>query len=117
MFKYSIQKLFTAVIVIIISSYLFASGDVTEAKFKVEGICGMCKERIEKSLKIKEVKFARWDKKTKELKVAFLSEKITADSLMKRVASTGHDNEKFKATDEVYNTLHKCCLYREQSSH
>ncbi|MCX7874768.1 MAG: hypothetical protein N2321_01235 [Melioribacteraceae bacterium] len=93
---------------------LFAQENkVVESEFKVFGNCGMCKTRIENSLKIKEVKFARWDKNSKILKVAYLSDKITLDSLMHRVAIVGHDNEKYKADDAVYSKLPKCCLYRD----
>ncbi|PKL84039.1 MAG: ATPase [Ignavibacteriae bacterium HGW-Ignavibacteriae-3] len=86
---------------------------VTEAKFNVDGVCGMCKSRIEKVLKIEEVKLAKWDKGAKIVKVAFLSSKITLDSLQRRIASIGHDTEKFKAPDSVYANLPKCCLYRD----
>lgn len=106
---------------LLIISFLFISlisaqeNKITEAEVKVSGNCGMCKTRIENSLKIKEVKFARWDKNTKILKVAYLSDKISLDSLMHRVAIVGHDNEKYKADDAVYAKLPKCCLYRDNS--
>ncbi|MBX3009422.1 MAG: hypothetical protein KF816_15485 [Melioribacteraceae bacterium] len=86
---------------------------VVETDFKVFGNCNMCKNRIEKAVKISEVKFAKWDKKSKMLKVAFEST-ITADSLQKRIAAVGHDTEKFKANDEVYKNLPGCCLYRDK---
>lgn len=85
---------------------------VQEEKFKVFGNCGMCKERIEKAVKIKEVKYSKWDKKSKILTVAYLSPSITTDSLKKRIAAVGHDTEKFKAPDSVYSALPGCCLYR-----
>lgn len=91
---------------------------VTEAEAKVSGICEMCKSRIEKSVKIKEVKFAKWNKNTKTLKLAFLTPAITLDSILQRVAAAGHDNEKYKAPDEAYTKLHDCCLYRDgQNTH
>jgi Cu(I)/Ag(I) efflux system membrane fusion protein len=73
----------------------------------------MCKTRIEKAVKISEVKFAKWDKKSKMLNVAFEST-ITADSLQKRIAAVGHDTEQFKADKEVYKNLPGCCLYRDK---
>jgi hypothetical protein len=96
----------------LLSSFAFGGETVKEAEFKVSGLCGMCKTRIEKSLKISEVKMAKWDKKSKTLKVAYLSESITLDSLQQRVAAVGHDTEKFKATDATYENLPGCCLYR-----
>lgn len=84
----------------------------TESKLKVLGNCDMCKTRIEKSVNIPEVKYAKWDKHTKNLKVIFETT-VTSDSLLKRIAAFGHDNEKFKAPDSVYKKLPKCCLYRD----
>jgi periplasmic mercuric ion binding protein len=94
-----------------------ASDNIKEEKFKVSGNCGECKTRIEEAMKIKEVKFAKWDKKSKMLTVAFDSKTMTADSLQKLAASVGHDTEKYKASDEVYNNLPSCCLYRTGKAH
>lgn len=87
---------------------------VVKSEFKVFGNCGMCKSHIEKAMKIPEVKFAKWDKKSKMLTVAYLADKISVDSLQQRVAFVGHDTEKFKASNKVYNNLPGCCLYREE---
>lgn len=97
----------------LISSIVFAGDTVKEAQFKVFGNCTMCKTRIEKSMKIDEVKYAKWDKKTKQLKVAYLADKISLDSLQQRIALVGHDTEKFKAADSTYAGLPGCCLYRD----
>jgi hypothetical protein len=91
---------------------LAQDGSPVEAKFKVYGNCGMCKKRIEKAVSINEVKFAKWDKTSKLLTVAYLPEKITLDSLQHRVAAVGHDTDRFKAPDSVYAALPACCLYR-----
>lgn len=108
-------KIFTSTIIpLLLFTFAFAGDTITEEKFKVFGNCGMCKSRIEKTLKINEVTKATWDKKTKMLTVAFKSGAITADSIQQLVASVGHDTEKFKAPDSVYNELPGCCLYREE---
>lgn len=99
------------------SASLFAQEPtVVEAKFHVSGLCGMCKTRIEKALKIKEVKYAKWDKKTKEVFVAYLSPSISVDSLQQRLAAVGHDTERYKAPDAVYAALPSCCLYRDNGT-
>jgi hypothetical protein len=85
---------------------------VKETSIKVFGNCSMCKTRIEKTLKIKEVKMAKWSKQTKMLTVAYLSPAITLDSLQQRLAAVGDDTEKYKADDAVYAALPPCCLYR-----
>jgi copper chaperone CopZ len=97
----------------LLSSFVFSGNTVKEAEFTVSGNCTMCKNRIEKAVKISEVKSVKWDKKTKKLNVAFLSEKITLDSIQQRLAFVGHDTEKFKAADSVYANLPDCCLYRD----
>lgn len=112
------SRILVTLCIILISVSLFAQDEkITEAEYKVSGICGMCKTRIEKAVKIKEVKYAKWDKKNKTLKLAYDSNAVSSDSLLKRVAYAGHDNEKFTAPDSAYAKLHSCCLYREQSSH
>jgi hypothetical protein len=110
------KKLFSLITVLAItaSALLAQEAKVIETEFKVFGNCGMCKTRIEKAMKIDEVKYAKWNKNTKMLKVAFESS-VTADSLHKRVAEVGHDTEKFKAEDDVYAALPKCCLYRDNA--
>ena len=99
---------------ITLSSFLVAQENIVkEAEFKIFGNCNSCKNRIEKSLKIKEVKSANWNKQSKMLSVAYLSPAITVDSLQQRIAAVGHDTEKYKATDSVYAGLPSCCLYRD----
>jgi hypothetical protein len=100
----------------LLSVFAFGGDTVKETEFKVDGVCGMCKARIEKSLKISEVKFAKWDKKSKMLKIAYLSDNITLDSLQRRIAAVGHDTEKYKAETSVYENLPGCCLYRNGES-
>jgi hypothetical protein len=89
--------------------------DVTETEFRVSGNCGQCKTRIEKTVAIKGVKFARWNKTTKILKVAFVTNAVTVDSLQRRIAAVGHDTDAYKAPDAVYETLPACCLYRDHT--
>ncbi|MFA6542045.1 MAG: heavy-metal-associated domain-containing protein [Bacteroidota bacterium] len=107
-------KLFISLSIAFLFSSLAAGGDnIQQTKFKVSGNCEMCENRIEKAVKVKDVKFASWDKKTKMLTVAFNSKTVTADSLQKLIASAGHDTEKYKAPDAVYSALPECCLYRK----
>jgi hypothetical protein len=102
----------------ILSTFAFGGETVKETTFKVDGLCGMCKTRIEKAMKISEVKMAKWDKKSRTLKVAYVDGAITVDSLQQRAAAVGHDTEKYKATTEAYENLPGCCLYRSgEESH
>ena len=79
------------------------------------GNCEECKDRIETALDIEEVKFVKWNKNSKMLKLAYEST-ITLDSLKHRIASVGHDTEGFTASDSVYAKLPGCCLYRDNPS-
>ena len=79
--------------------------------FKVWGKCDMCKTRIEKTVKAEGATSANWDTKTQMLAVTFDPAKTNVESLSKKLASVGHDTEKFKAPDDVYAKLPACCHY------
>lgn len=79
--------------------------------FKVWGKCDMCKARIEKAVKTDGVTSADWNIKTSMLTVTFDPGKTSVDILGKKLATTGHDTEKYRATDEAYSKLPGCCHY------
>jgi copper chaperone CopZ len=79
--------------------------------FKVWGNCGMCKDRIEKAVKTEGAASASWDVKTKMLTVSYNPSKTNVEALDKKLAAVGHDTEKFKADDKVYEALPGCCHY------
>ena len=81
---------------------------------KVNGVCAMCKNRIENgALSVPGVKSATWNEGTKNLKIKYdLFKKDAVENVEKKIASVGHDNEKYKADDKVYNALPDCCHYR-----
>ncbi|MBI5538618.1 MAG: efflux RND transporter periplasmic adaptor subunit [Bacteroidia bacterium] len=81
--------------------------------FKVNGLCEMCKDRIESTAKkISGVNSADWKTETKMLKLTFDKSKTSLVNIQKAIAAVGHDNGKYKAPDEVYNGLPECCKYR-----
>ena len=85
------------------------------ASFEVDGVCLMCKERIEKAcIKTKGVKSAVWNVKTHELNLIFDERKTDVKTIKNRVANVGHDTKEIKASDEAYNSLHGCCKYRDE---
>ena len=81
------------------------------ATIKVWGNCGMCKSRIEKTLKIDGVKKGGWDVDTKMLTVSYDYNTINLDQIQQAIATAGHDTEKFRAADSVYDKLPGCCSY------
>lgn len=81
-------------------------------EFAVFGICNMCKSRIENAArKTTGVGNAKWDKKTKILKVEYDSEQVSVAQIKEALAARGHDTEDVKATEDAYDNLPACCLY------
>lgn len=106
--------------VILLTVFGFTTSAQTAAKaseqkktetFKVWGKCDMCKTRIEKTVKAEGVASAEWNTKTEMLTVVFDPSKTNVDALEKKLASVGHDTEKYKASDDVYAKLPGCCHY------
>ena len=88
-----------------------SKADIT---FGVSAACGMCEERIEAAYDVKGIVMADYDLKTKKLHVVYKTRFFPTEIDIHRIAANvGHDTEKVKATDEVYNSLHHCCKYRE----
>jgi len=86
-----------------------------KATIEVDGICGMCKQRIETAaIKTKGVKSAVWNVETKECKLIFDERKTNLATISQSIADVGHDTKEIKATDEAYNSVHACCLYRDE---
>ena len=90
-----------------------------KTSFKVDGICGMWKKRIETAaLKTKGVKFAIWSVKTHNLNLIMDERKTDLAEVQQNILKVGHDvfnadNTKVVATEEAYNTVHPCCKYRD----
>jgi periplasmic mercuric ion binding protein len=78
---------------------------------KVYGNCSMCKDRIEKALKIDGVISADWKIASKMLTITYDSSKISNDGIQMKIAAVGHDTDKYTADDKVYDELPGCCLY------
>jgi periplasmic mercuric ion binding protein len=88
------------------------SSAIKSEVIKVSGNCGMCKERIETAAKVDGVTSASWNKDTKVLTLAYNPNVVKSEDVQKKIASVGHDTEKFKADDKVYAKLPGCCKYR-----
>lgn len=86
------------------------------AMVKVAGSCGMCKDRIEKAaLSVGGVMSANWDEESQVVHLDFNPQKTNSNEIQKAIAKAGHDTEKYKAPDSVYNKLPECCLYKRLS--
>lgn len=101
--------------VLLLSTLTFAQNKNQKATMEVDGVCMMCKNRIEKAcFKTKGVKHASWDVKTHELKLIYDARKTDLETISQSIADVGHDTKEIKATDEAYDSVHACCKYRDE---
>ncbi|MET3535433.1 TonB-dependent receptor domain-containing protein [Chryseobacterium limigenitum] len=82
-----------------------------ENEFYVKGNCASCKARIEKAAKDAGANSADWDAEKQTVTLDFDPSKTSADKILKKIADVGHDNEKYKSSDNTYKNLPSCCLY------
>lgn len=102
-------------LLLMISSIGFAQNKNAKANIEVDGVCGMCKNRIEKAcLKTKGVKSAVWNVETHNLNLIYDERKVDLEAIKANIAQVGHDTKTIKATDEAYEDLHPCCKYRDE---
>ncbi|MEP7321317.1 MAG: heavy-metal-associated domain-containing protein [Saprospiraceae bacterium] len=108
------KLVFTLLTACLLSVFTLSSStnlDEVTSSFKVNGNCGMCKKKIETSLRVKGVKKVNWDMKSHELSITYSPDKITLDEIHLRIAAVGYDTDKVKASDEAYAKLDDCCKY------
>ncbi len=94
----------------------FAQNKNAKATIEVDGVCEMCKERIEKaSIQAKGVKMATWNVSTHQLDLIYNEKRTDLKSIKQSIANSGHDTDVIKANQDAYESLHSCCLYRDQN--
>ena len=87
-----------------------ANGDQT-ISFRVSGVCGDCKERIESTvLDVKGVKKAEWDQQS-DMLVVVGTAKMDKQKVANALAKAGHKSELAEADPKAYAKLPKCCQY------
>lgn len=110
----NMKKLLT-LIVMLVGMLAFSQNKNARQTIEVDGVCMMCKARIEKAaIRTKGVKSAVWNVKTHELKLIFDERKTDIKTISKKLAAVGHDTKIVKATDEAYNSVDPCCKYRDE---
>lgn len=90
-----------------------ATASATDAKdsLRVNGACGMCKTRIEKTANgIAGVTNATWDATALTLTYNY-SGSVNKMDISNALLAVGHDTNYGKAPDNVYNSLPGCCKY------
>lgn len=109
------KKLLIVALIAVTGFSVQAQNKNARATMDVDGICGMCKVRIEKAaIKTKGVKSAVWDIESKQLSVIYDERKASLTSISQSVAEVGHDTKEITATEEAYSSVHPCCLYRNE---
>lgn len=111
--KTSFLIFFPFILFFLSSVQINAQSKVSTDTIKVEGVCNMCQNRIQKAAFVKGVKWAEWDKSTQELVVIYRNKKTDLNRIATAVAEAGHDNSIKKAPKEKYNELPDCCAYRD----
>lgn len=109
----TVLKAFIITIALSITYGVAKPNKLDTATFKVDGVCGMCKDRIENGALIKGVKFVEWDKETQMVTIIYKAKKLDEMDLHQSIAEVGHDTEMVKAKEEVYTDLPMCCAYRD----
>lgn len=109
------MKNIVTIALLLIATTTFAQNKNAKASLEVDGVCAMCKARIEKAcLNTKGVKYAQWSIDTHELKLIFDERKTDTTAIKKQVLAAGHDVKDEKAPDEAYDKVHACCKYRDE---
>ena len=68
---------------------------------KIYGNCGMCETTIEKAGNLKKTAEVDWNKDTKIATITYDEKKTNQDEILKRIALSGYDSDKFLAPDDV----------------
>ncbi len=92
-----------------------AQSKITETSIEVDGLCGMCKKRIENAAYLPGVKKVNWDVETHQLNLVFRNDKVSKEEIIASINDAGHDVKGSIATDEQYANIHGCCRFRDPS--
>jgi periplasmic mercuric ion binding protein len=93
-----------------ITAYSCGSGASKEESFYVRGNCGMCKDRIEESVKaMNGVYSAAYDVKNETLNVVYDTTLLTRLVIEKQCADLGHGTAIVPMNDQHHADLPECC--------
>ena len=88
----------TGLITMALLSFMISQAQIKNAKtdtLKVSGNCEMCKKIIEKAGNKKKVSMVAWNTDTKLAIITYDAKKTNSDAVLKRIALSGYDNEKY----------------------
>ena len=107
-----ISKILVAITVLL--SFTSCNAQIKNAKtetVKIYGNCGMCEKTIEKAGNLKKIAKVDWNVDTKMATITYDSKVTNQDAILKRIALSGYDSDKFLAPDNAYSKLPGCCQY------
>lgn len=108
----SLKKTMMAILLLL--SAAVSNAQIKNAKtesVKIYGNCAMCEAKIEKAGGLKNIANVDWNADTK-IAVLTYDPKITnQDEILKRIALSGYDSDKFLAPEVAYSKLSGCCQY------
>lgn len=81
----------------------------------IYGNCDICKTTIEKAGNLKKIAKVNWNKDTKMAMLTYDAKKTNQDEILKRIALSGYDSDKFLAPNNAYVKLKSCCQYERKS--
>ena len=80
---------------------------------EVDGLCGMCENRIENAAYIQGVKKADWSQDTHMLDLIYNGSKVGQSEIIAAINQVGHDVKDHPASDKQYANVHGCCRFRD----
>lgn len=108
------KKIITVVALVLFTATTFAQEKNKKMTMEVDGVCEMCKVRIEKAaLGVKGVKYALWDIPSHQLSLIMDERKTNTMEVKTALVAVGHDTKELKATEDAYNKVMPCCKYRD----
>jgi hypothetical protein len=100
--------------IVVLFSFTLCQAQIENAKTEtviIYGNCGMCESKIKKAGNIKEMVQVEWDVNTSMATITYDAKQTNQDAILKRIALSGYDSDKFSAPDDVYAKLPGCCQY------
>ena len=112
----SLEKTMMAILLLL--SVVVSNAQIKNAKIesvKIYGNCGMCEAKIEKAGSLKNVANVDWNADTKMAVLSYDPKITSQDEILKRIALSGYDSDKFLAPDDTYSKLAGCCQYDREA--
>ena len=92
-------------------------GQTDTLKIKTSSQCGMCKDRIEKTLSYEAgIVTSTLDLTTKEVTVVYKTKKTNPDKIRIAISKVGYQADDFKADPVAYENLPACCKVPEEGT-